>query len=162
MLLIMICTALPQFYPPFSLRLQLTSAWPETVMRCSHLPFTGSKGGRRLHHTLPILDDLSRQLKPRYHFAVGEEVFFQREPYRNRARDGRPMGAAGTERGIEDAGEAAVTRFVGLADFGNAKKERVRVCTWRCYSLGTDVVVHLHMPVVLCHGSHAHARHVSK
>jgi len=43
-------------------------------------------------------------LSPRYHFAASENIFFEREPFRN------------------EAGHH--TRFIGLSSFGNKKKER--------------------------------------
>jgi hypothetical protein len=51
--------------------------------------------------------DIVKALNPRYHFAACEGVFYEREPYRS-------------------AG-AHVTRFIGLGDFCNDRKERVSI-----------------------------------
>ena len=89
------------------------------ILRASHLPFVSAvTRSRKLHAGVSALDDLALQIKPRYHFAVGEKTFFQREPYRN------PISAEDEEKNSF----IGVTRFVGLADFsGNIDKERV--CT---------------------------------
>jgi hypothetical protein len=55
--------------------------------------------------------DLAQQLRPRYHFAVSERQYYEREPYQT------------------DATDRHVTRFIGLAAFGN--QEKMQASEWR-------------------------------
>ncbi|GAQ77685.1 hypothetical protein KFL_000020470 [Klebsormidium nitens] len=54
----------------------------------------------------PVAAELAKDLKPRYHIAGTEDVFFARAPYRNRGPSQH------------------VSRFIGLARVGNDKKQK--------------------------------------
>ncbi|RPA95908.1 hypothetical protein L873DRAFT_1744715 [Choiromyces venosus 120613-1] len=85
--------------------LLLTYEWPEGVGNRSALAPPGVKG-------TGVIAELAVALRPRYHFAAGGEVFWEREPYRNKTKSG------------EDESEIKITRFLGVADWGNEKKAR--------------------------------------
>lgn len=85
--------------------LLLTYEWPEGVGSRSALASPGVKG-------TGVVAELAAALRPRYHFAAGGEVFWEREPYQNRARPG------------EGGSDTKITRFLGVADWGNEKKAK--------------------------------------
>ena len=88
--------------------LLLTYEWPEGVSNKSAVPTTSSR--------LPgsgAIAELATALRPRYHFAAGGEEFWEREPYRN-----LPAKDEGSE-------PVKITRFLGIADWGNPGKAKV-------------------------------------
>ena len=81
------------------LDLFLSAEWPSKVMSTPDSPAPGS---------YPIsLACLA--LKPRYHFAASQNLFFERAPYRNHT--------------ILSERSTHVTRFIALANFGNPDKK---------------------------------------
>lgn len=56
--------------------------------------------------------ELAAAVRPRYHFAAGGQTFWEREPYRNGMREN------------EGQGDMRVTRFLGVADWGNEAKAK--------------------------------------
>lgn len=80
----------------------LTYDWPEGVGNGSKLQ--GAQKGTR------AVAELAAAVRPRYHFAAGGEVFWEREPYRNGLREG------------EGQGDVKVTRFLAVADWGRGGK----------------------------------------
>ena len=88
--------------------LLITGEWPLNLEQASDLAqqkpglLESLDSGHGLSQ--PVAD-LTMVLKPRYHFASGQPVFFEREPFL-------------TPRSIYP------TRFLGLSDFGNSTKER--------------------------------------
>ncbi|KAI9592483.1 CwfJ C-terminus 1-domain-containing protein-like protein [Syncephalis fuscata] len=68
--------------------LLLTFEWPQNVV----------------HGSSETIANVVTTLRPRYHFAVSERSYYEREPYRSGSTDGH------------------VTRFIGLAPFGNKEK----------------------------------------
>lgn len=93
--------------------LLLTQEWPEGVVK-------GEEGTG-----VKPLAKLADGLRPRYHFVVGGDRFYEREPYRNAVREKDGEGASET-----------ISRFIALADYGNVKKAKVRSsCFLGCYLL---------------------------
>lgn len=84
--------------------LLVTFEWPEGVQTGSKVP--GALPGTR------TIAELATALRPRYHFAPGGQEFWEREPYRNSMREN------------EGQGDVKVTRFLGIADWGNAAKAK--------------------------------------
>lgn len=84
--------------------LLVTFEWPEGAQTGSKIP--GALPGTR------TIAELATALRPRYHFAPGGETFWEREPYRNPMREN------------EGQGDKKVTRFLGVADWGNAAKAK--------------------------------------
>jgi len=79
----------------------LTYEWPKNVTNNSQQAKSlniNSMTGKA------SITSLNLALSPRYHFASSENIFFEREPFRNQA--------------------GHHTRFIGLSSFGNSKKER--------------------------------------
>ncbi|KAI9136169.1 CwfJ C-terminus 1-domain-containing protein-like protein [Paraphysoderma sedebokerense] len=77
----------------------LTYDWPQSVAQGSDGP------GKNIGVGSEIVRDVAYKLKPRYHFAGSEGVWFERAPYKN-------------GRGVH------VTRFLGLGAVGNDQSER--------------------------------------
>lgn len=84
--------------------LLVTFEWPEGAQTGSKVP--GALPGT---HTIA---ELAAALRPRYHFVSGGDTFWEREPYRNSMREN------------EGKGDVKVTRFLGIADWGNAAKAK--------------------------------------
>ncbi|KAJ6262564.1 hypothetical protein Dda_3375 [Drechslerella dactyloides] len=92
--------------------LLITGEWPEGVATGSKVSIADEsremqKGGNR------AVQKLSQTLRPRYHFVSGGGGFYEREPYRNEVRE--KDGVNATE---------LVTRFIAVADYGNAAKAK--------------------------------------
>ncbi|CUS08000.1 unnamed protein product [Tuber aestivum] len=85
--------------------LLLTYEWPEGVGSRSTLVSSGVKG-------TGVIAELAAALRPRYHFSAGGEVFWEREPYLNKARSD------------EGGSDTKITRFLGVADWGNEAKAK--------------------------------------
>lgn len=84
--------------------LLVTFEWPEGAQTGSKVP--GALQGTR------IIAEIATALRPRYHFAPGGETFWEREPYRNPMKEN------------EGKADVKVTRFLGVADWGNAAKAK--------------------------------------
>lgn len=85
--------------------LLVTFEWPEGAQ-------TGSKVPGALPAGIRTIAELAAALRPRYHFVSGGDAFWEREPYRNPMREN------------EGQGDVKVTRFLGIADWGNAAKAK--------------------------------------
>ncbi|KAB8289992.1 hypothetical protein EYC80_010319 [Monilinia laxa] len=86
----------------------LTTAWPKSIRTGSKIPIPDdAKDPIAGDH----IADLCATLKPRYHFSVSSDYFFEREPFFHAptpdAPDVRP-----------------VTRFISLAPHGNSRKQK--------------------------------------
>ncbi|KAF3906400.1 hypothetical protein ABW20_dc0104935 [Dactylellina cionopaga] len=92
--------------------LLITGDWPEGVASGSKVPIA-SESQEAKNGGSKAVQKLSQGLRPRYHFVSGGGGFYEREPYRNEVR----------EKDGQDAGEL-VTRFIALADYGNAAKAK--------------------------------------
>ncbi|XP_061857810.1 CWF19-like protein 1 isoform X1 [Colius striatus] len=84
----------------------LTSPWPRDVgvFASSAGEIDTKKCGSKL------VSDLAASLKPRYHFAALKKVYFERLPYRNHI--------------VLQETPQHVSRFIALADVGNASKRK--------------------------------------
>ncbi|KAG0745016.1 hypothetical protein G6F66_008904 [Rhizopus arrhizus] len=100
-------TKMPASSPP-GIDLLLTCEWPKNI---SESPTATMDESKMSVHTA----QLAAALKPRYHFAASQNLFYEREPYRN-----IKSGLAGP-----DEREAKhTTRFIGLGDAFNTDKQR--------------------------------------
>lgn len=87
----------------------LTTSWPASIR-------TGSKVVIPVGSTLPpkgqeYISDLCAALKPRYHFSVSSDFFYEREPFFHAATK-------------EDPDVRPLTRFISLAPYGNPTKAK--------------------------------------
>ncbi|KAG0171603.1 hypothetical protein DFQ29_008756 [Apophysomyces sp. BC1021] len=101
-------TRFPITAPP-GVDILLSHEWPQAIHEGSALTPTGS-----LSTLSKPVAELSTALKPRYHFASSESVFYEREPYTNMMD-----GGSKDERPAEH-----VSRFIGLGDVLNGEKQR--------------------------------------
>ncbi|CAZ83190.1 unnamed protein product [Tuber melanosporum] len=85
--------------------LLLTYEWPEGVGNLSALAPPGVKG-------TGVIAELAAALSPRYHFAAGGEIFWEREPYQNGMRSS------------DGGSDTKITRFLSVADWGNEKRAK--------------------------------------
>ncbi|XP_074011308.1 CWF19-like protein 1 isoform X2 [Numenius arquata] len=84
----------------------LTSPWPRHVGT-----FANSAGGIDTKKCgSKLVSDLAASLKPRYHFAALEKVYYERLPYRNHT--------------VLQETPQHVSRFIALADVGNTSKKK--------------------------------------
>lgn len=100
----------------------VTNDWPEGVDGNSKIPVPQAVEGG-LPNKSRAVGELARRLRPKYHFFVGgEEVFWEREPYKNEVlgKERERMASGGAEV------EVGVTRVIALANWGN--KGKVKVC----------------------------------
>lgn len=86
----------------------LTTCWPQSIRKGSKIPIPDDV-------KTPIagdhIADLCAALKPRYHFSVSPDNFYEREPF---VHDPTP-----------DAPDVRpITRFISLAPHGNSKKQK--------------------------------------
>ena len=85
----------------------LTTSWPAKILTGSKFELPESAVGPvGLEH----VSELCAKLKPRYHFSVSPDFFYEREPFFHLTEnpdDARPL-----------------TRFISLAAHGNAKKQK--------------------------------------
>ncbi|CAG0892299.1 unnamed protein product [Darwinula stevensoni] len=93
----------------------LTSPWPRDVTRYA--------ADVNYEHSSGLVSHLAVALKPRYHFAALNNVFYERLPYRNHI--------------VLQEQDRPVTRFIGLAAVGNRNKDR-----W-LYALNLTPMCHL-------------------
>ncbi|XP_062987361.1 CWF19-like protein 1 isoform X2 [Elgaria multicarinata webbii] len=84
----------------------LTSPWPKAVETFGNSP--GGVDTKRCGSGLVSL--LATSLKPRYHFAALQKVYYERLPYRNHA--------------VLQETAQHVSRFIALANVGNADKRK--------------------------------------
>lgn len=82
----------------------LTNEWPQGILNGVNLA-EASPGIEHISRGNSVISELVAELKPRYHIAGSEGIFYSREPYANN-------------------GASHVTRFLGLAAVGNVKKEK--------------------------------------
>eukprot|EP00873_Tetraselmis_striata_P042256 jgi/Tetstr1/462520/TSEL_007509.t1 len=88
----------------------LTCQWPAGLLAGVPPPLRpkGMEGGGNLKNSATLLNDTAALIRPRYHVASGEGIYYARPPYQN------------PDRGVG----GHVTRFIGLAPVGNAAKEK--------------------------------------
>lgn len=84
----------------------LTSQWPQGVSK--YTKFTS--GIDNDEDCSKAISQLALMLKPRYHFAGGNGIYFERQPYRN-------------HRVLAETAQQ-VTRFIGLATYNNPSKQK--------------------------------------
>lgn len=102
-------TPMPVSVPP-GVDILLTYDWPKNVEK-------GSKSNITPNATSEQIAEVAAALKPRYHFAASEGIFFEREPYKNVTGFGPP-----NERPAEHA-----SRFIGIGRALNNEKQRVSI-----------------------------------
>ncbi|NXA42390.1 C19L1 protein, partial [Eudromia elegans] len=84
----------------------LTSPWPRDVGNFGNSP--GEIDTKKCGSAL--ISNLAASLKPRYHFAALEKTYYERVPYRNHT--------------VLQEATQHVSRFIALADVGNASKKK--------------------------------------
>jgi len=87
----------------------LTSEWPFGISLGSKVPMPSDEAQPAAHH---VLAELNAALKPRYHFSTSP-FFYEREPFFHPAEDNTDANAT-----------YPTTRFISLAPFGNANKQK--------------------------------------
>lgn len=100
-------TPMPMSAPP-GVDILLTYDWPKDVEKGSKSKITPSATSQQAA-------EVAAALKPRYHFAASEGIFFEREPYKNITGFGPP-----DERPADHA-----SRFIGMGCALNDEKQRV-------------------------------------
>ncbi|KAI7862694.1 CwfJ C-terminus 1-domain-containing protein-like protein [Spinellus fusiger] len=94
---------------PAGVDILLTYEWPSTITHGSTVPLANPPNTS----STPIAE-IAAVLKPRYHFSASENVFYEREPYKNTHGFG-----------LSDEREADhVSRFIGLGNAFNTNKQR--------------------------------------
>jgi hypothetical protein len=106
-------------YPPFyneddaralkgahSADILITSQWPADIKVGSRIGFDA--GGEEPSEQ-PCIAELCSALKPRYHFSLTPNAFFEREPFFHQEKD---------------ADAYSITRFISLAAFNNSRKAK--------------------------------------
>ncbi|GAB6026563.1 hypothetical protein CHUAL_012979 [Chamberlinius hualienensis] len=83
----------------------LSSQWPKLVTNYTNISPT-----ERKESGSEFVSDVAVQLKPRYHFAATEGIYYERQPYRNHK--------------ILAEGAKQVTRFIALSKVGNPSKQK--------------------------------------
>ena len=93
----------------------ISNVWPSSITEFSRVPLPLPDSAPA---SAPPLDDIIRRTKPRYHFAAGGGMFWEREPF------------------VWDDEAGRATRFVSLGPFAgepaSGKKQRVRVFSLKC------------------------------
>lgn len=117
-------TKLPVTLPP-GVDFLLSYEWPKDITELSSLPIADLKQDKNSAY----ISELAAALKPRYHFAASQDLFYEREPYRNIVSG---FGAQ-EERPADHA-----TRFIGLGEVLNKDKQRVSLCEHVNVSLPND------------------------
>jgi hypothetical protein len=88
----------------------ITNSWPSSITDFSSIPLPHLD---IMRIGTPPLDDVITRIKPRYHFAAGGGMFWEREPF------------------VWDDEAGRITRFVSLGPFGgepaSGKKQRVKI-----------------------------------
>ncbi|CAG8446700.1 12725_t:CDS:10 [Cetraspora pellucida] len=96
---------------PTNVDLLLTYEWPKDITRLSSQEVADVSGSI-------YVAQLVERVKPRYHFAASENVFFKREPYQN------APSTSSAENDDTQLQMGIPTWFVGLAEVGNSTKEK--------------------------------------
>jgi hypothetical protein len=117
-------TKLPVTLPP-GVDFLLSYEWPKDITELSSLPIADLKQDKNSAY----ISELAAALKPRYHFAASQDLFYEREPYRNIVSG---FGAQ-EERPADHA-----TRFIGLGEVLNKDKQRVSIYNHVNASLPND------------------------
>lgn len=86
----------------------ITSNWPLAINHGSRIKILDES---RIPQGEQSLAELCLHLKPRYHFSMTNELFFEREPFSHLADERTPE-------------ITKVTRFISLAAFGNSNKQK--------------------------------------
>jgi len=86
----------------------VTSEWPEQIRKGSKVEGVPGKGTWYRQ----IVADLCAALKPRYHFTVSRNLFYEREPFFH------------PQENEAESGIFRITRFISLAAFGNSDKQK--------------------------------------
>lgn len=94
----------------------LTSHWPLSISSGSHINISDEV---QLPPAEQCVADLCSILRPRYHFATSNDLFYEREPFFNLSDEGQPD-------------TTSITRFISLASFNNLSKQK-----W-LYAFSTD------------------------
>jgi hypothetical protein len=89
----------------------LSYEWPKDVNELSSLPITLNEDKNSTY-----ISELAAALKPRYHFSASQNLFYEREPYKNIVSG---FGAP------EERPASHATRFIGLGQVLNKEKQRV-------------------------------------
>ena len=87
----------------------ITSEWPFGIELGSKVPMPSDEAPPAAHH---VLAELNTALKPRYHFSTSP-FFYEREPFFHPPEDNTDANAT-----------YPTTRFISLAPFGNANKQK--------------------------------------
>ncbi len=87
----------------------LTNQWPMYIERLNNQPLEGDLNSQEFGSNL--ISHLAMKIRPRYHFAASQNVFFERLPYRNH------------QMLIEK--ERHLTRFLSLAKVNKSNKPKV-------------------------------------
>lgn len=89
----------------------LSYEWPQDITELSNSPVSDLKQEK----CSTYISELAAALKPRYHFTGSQDMFYEREPYKNII-----SGFGQEERQADHP-----TRFIGLGDVLNKSKQRV-------------------------------------
>lgn len=120
-------TKLPVTLPP-GVDFLLSYEWPKDITELSNLTATDLNPEK----CSTYISELAAALKPRYHFAASQNMFYEREPYKNIVSG---FGAQ-EERPADHA-----TRFIGLGEALNKEKQRVIYIYIYCISRLTFFLV---------------------
>lgn len=86
----------------------ITGHWPTRIRSGSKVTIPHNV---QMPRTEQCVADLCSELRPRYHFSISEDLFYEREPFFHLTDEGKP-----------DPG--ATTRFISLAPYGNSPKQK--------------------------------------
>lgn len=86
----------------------ITTHWPTLIRSASKVTLPDGVGTPQ---TEQCIADLSSALKPKYHFSVSDQAFYEREPFFHLTEDGLPD-------------PTSITRFLSLAAFENPSKQK--------------------------------------
>lgn len=101
--------------PPTQVDILLTYEWPKSITRFSKIPPTEKEIGGSEFVSL-----LATKIKPRYHFAASEKIFYKREPYQNVPSPNLISDSEDTQLQL-----GLPTWFVGFAEVDNESKGKV-------------------------------------
>jgi hypothetical protein len=99
---------------PNTVDILLTHEWPESVTRLTTQNVPVNVGGSA------HVANIALAVKPRYHFATSEKVFYQREPYQN-----SPPNLTNEDDSQMRFGHP--TWFIGLAEVSKSAKSKSKV-----------------------------------
>ncbi|CAO3694451.1 unnamed protein product [Rhizopus microsporus] len=102
-------TKLPATLPP-GVDILMTCEWPKNIKELSAVSVDMDDSKASLY-----VSQVAAALKPRYHFAASQNVFYEREPYKNIL-----SGLGGRDERLAKH----ATRFIGLGDAFNTEKQR--------------------------------------